>query len=154
MTESGKDKRNEITTLARPFDNLFGNLVQEIENAMKTWSTSPWMPSIFDHNGLRLPLCEIADKGNRYELQVEIPGMTKENVGIKASSHSIEVSAKKSRRTQEKKQGRIYTERSESSFYRQIPVPEEITPSRVKARVKNGILFVELPKKSAGRKSR
>jgi HSP20 family protein len=151
MTESSKDEKKEIATLDRPIDNFFGNVVQEIENAMKTWSTSPWMPSIFEYNGLRLPLCELADRGNRYELHAEIPGMSKGNVNVKARSHSIEISAEKSKQTEEKKQGRIYTERSESSFYRQIPLPEEIMPRKVKSQVKNGILFVELPKKRSSR---
>jgi HSP20 family protein len=150
MTESVKDAKNEITTQVRPFDNFFGNIVQENENAVKTSSTSPWMPSIFDYNGQRLPLCEIADRGNRYELHIEVPGMSKKNVNVKASSHSVEISAKKSKRTEEKKEGRIYTERSESSFYRQIPLPEEIRPRGVKSRIKNGVLFIELPKRKSG----
>lgn len=151
MTESIKDEKKEIATLAKPNDNFFGSIVQEIENAMRTWSPSPGMASLFDYNGLRLPLCDIADRGDRYELQVEVPGMSKENVNVKASSHSIEVSAEKSKQTKEKRQGRIYTERSESAFYRQIPLPEEVMPRRVKAQVKNGILLVDIPKRKSSR---
>jgi HSP20 family protein len=153
MTESDKDAKNELIVQTQPFENIFGNVVQEIENAMRTWSTSPWMPSLFEYNGLRLPLCEIIDKGNHYELHIEVPGMSKENVKVKAQSHCVEVSAKKSKKIEEKDKERIYTERSKSSFYRQIPLPEEIIPQKVKSRVKNGVLFVELPKKrSANRK--
>ena len=148
MTESDKDTKKEISTQVMPFDNIFSNLRQEIENAMRTWSTSPWIPSLFDYNGIRVPLCEVVDRGSLYELHVELPGVGKENVKVKAKSHSIEVSAKKSNLTEEKKKGRIYTERSESSFYRQIPLPGEIMPQKVKSKVKNGILFVELPKRN------
>jgi HSP20 family protein len=151
MTESGKDAKRETSTQVMPFDNTFSNLRQEIENAIRTWSTSPWIPSLFDYNGIRLPLCEIVDKDDRYELHVEIPGMDKENVKVHAKSHSVEVSAEKSKLVEEKKKGHIYTERSESSFYRQIPMPEEIVPQKVKSKVKNGILFVELPKKTRHR---
>ncbi len=154
MTESDKLARNELATQAMPFDNIFSNLRQEIENAMRTWSTSPWIPSLFDCNGMRVPLCEIVDKADLYELHVELPGIAKENVKVKAKSHSIEISAQKSKLTEEKKKGRIYTERSESSFYRQIPVPEEIIPQKVKSKVRNGILFVQLPKRNPHRSSK
>ena len=77
-----------------PFDNIFSNLRQEIEYAMRTWSTSPWIPSPFDYNGIRVPLCEVVDRGDVYGLHVEL-SVGKENVKAKAKSHSIEVSAKK-----------------------------------------------------------
>lgn len=148
MTESDKDAKNETSIQAMPFDNIFSNLRDEIDKAMKTWSTSPWIPSLFDHDGIRLPLCEVVDKGNLYEVHIELPGVGKENVKVKANSHSIEVSGKKSSRIKENQKGRIYTERSESSFYRQIPLPGEIKPQKVKSKINNGILFVQLPKRN------
>ena len=146
MTESNKDVKriNEMM----PLDDVFKNFREEMEAAMRTWSTSPWISSLFDYNGIRIPLCEIVDRGDRYELHVELPGMSKEDVKVKAGSHSVEVSARKSRLTEEKKKGRIYTERSESSFYRQIPLPEEIVSKKVKSKIKNGTPSVEIPKKN------
>lgn len=112
MTESDKDAKKETSQLM-PFDNIFGSLRDEIENAMRTWSTSPWIPSLFDYQGIRVPLCEVVDKGNLYELHLELPGVGKENVKVTANSHSIEVSAKKISRIKESQKRRIYTERSE-----------------------------------------
>jgi HSP20 family protein len=37
---------------------------------------------------------------------------------------------------------------SHRSFYRKIPVPEETVPSKIDARMNNGILVVKLPKKN------
>jgi HSP20 family protein len=147
MTNSDKIVKLEEKIQLPPFGNLFSNLRQEIENAMKTWSTSPWIPSLFEYEGIRLPLCEITDRGNRYEIQVEVPGMKKANVKIKAAANSIEVSADRAQNTEEKRKGRLYTERSQSSFYRLIPVPQEIVSSKVKSNVNNGILTLEAPKK-------
>ena len=96
-----------------PFDNIFGSLRDEIENAMRTWSTSPWIHSLFDYQGTRVPLCEVVDKGNLYELHLELPGVGKEIVNVTANSRSIEVSAKKISRIKESQKRRIFTERSE-----------------------------------------
>ena len=43
----------------------------------------------------------------------------------------------------------LYTERMFRSFYRNVPLPEEIIPSKVAARVENGILKVDIPKKTS-----
>jgi HSP20 family protein len=151
MTEFIKDTKDKSTALPQPFGNIFGNIVQEIENSMKSWSTATWMPSLFESDGFRLPLCEIVDKGDRYELHLEVPGMSKEHVKVRAQSHSVEITARKSKKTEEKHTGQIYTERSESSFFRRIPLPEQIVPQKIKSQVQNGILLVRLPKRSAGR---
>lgn len=42
----------------------------------------------------------------------------------------------------------LCSERLYRSFYRNVPLPEEIIPSKVTARIENGILRVELPKKT------
>lgn len=154
MSESSKDTKKEMSAQVMPFDKMFGNLRDELENAVKTWSTSPWIPSLFDYDGIRVPLCEVVDKGHFYELHIELPGVGKDNVKVKANSHSIEVSGKKTGRIKQSQKGRIYTERSESSFYRQIPLPGEIIPQKVKSKIKNGILFVQLPKRNPEKSSK
>jgi len=45
----------------------------------------------------------------------------------------------------------IYNERSYKSFYRSIPIPEEILPSKITAEMNNGILQVYVPKKAPSR---
>jgi HSP20 family protein len=147
MTGSDIDSKKGTNTELAPLE-ILKNFRDEMEDSLRTWSTSPWIPSLFDYEGVRIPLCEIADKGDHYQLHVELPGMTQANVKVKAQSHCVEVSAKKSKTTKETQKGRIYTERSESSFYRQIPVPEEIVPQKVKSKILNGTLSIVLPKKN------
>ena len=154
MSESNKDTKKEMSAQVIPSDNVFGNLRDELENAVRTWSTSPWIPSLFDYDGIRVPLCEVVDKGHLYELHIELPGVGKENVKVKANSHSIQVSGKKTSRIKESQKGRIYTERSESSFYRQIPLPGEIIPQKVKSKVKDGVLYVQVPKRHSHKSSK
>lgn len=148
MTKSGKIVKKEENRHILRLDDVFENFRREIENTMRPWSTRFGFPSLFDPEGIRLPLCDMVDKGNRYEVHVEIPGIDKEKLKVKATSNSVEVSAEKSERTEERRKGYIYSERSQSSFYRMIPVPAEIVPSKVNAKVNNGILTLDLPKKN------
>jgi HSP20 family molecular chaperone IbpA len=56
----------------------------------------------------------------------------------------------KSGKSEEKREGYLYSERSARSFYRRIPVPKEIEPSKVSADMNNGVLTVKLPKVEEG----
>lgn len=42
----------------------------------------------------------------------------------------------------------MYSERLYRSFYRNVSLPEEVIPSKVSAKVVNGILRLDLPKKN------
>jgi HSP20 family protein len=47
---------------------------------------------------------------------------------------------------EDKARNYIYNERSYKSFYRSIPIPEEIIPSKITAKMNNGILKVDVPR--------
>lgn len=78
--------------------------------------------SPFSQNGeARLPACDMVDKGDKYELQLEVPGIDKDKIDVKATKNSIEISAEQSEKTEEKKRNYVYNERSYRSFHRRIP---------------------------------
>lgn len=144
-SESDKRKTEEETNLPRRADPR--NIERE----------PPRSPSAFDLRfpsmpfgalvGIRIPLCDMVDKGDRYELQVETPGIEKEKIDLKATRHAIEISGEQSEKTEEKGKNYVYNERSYRSFQRRIPIPEEIVPSKVNAKMVDGVLTIELTKK-------
>lgn len=146
MTKSGKIAKREDKQLGY-LDDIFANFRNEVESALRPWHEGFKLSSLFTGE-TRVPLCDMADRGDRYELQVEVPGIEKGKINVKATNNSVEISADKSEKTEEKRKDYIYSERSHRSFYRKIPVPEEIVPSKVDAKMNNGMLVVELPKKS------
>jgi len=46
----------------------------------------------------------------------------------------------------------LYNERSYSSLRRRLSTPEKIVPSKVDAKMENGVLRVEVPKKTPTKK--
>ena len=101
----------------------------------------------------RRQLVDMVDKGDRYHLRLEIPGIDKDKMQLHATKDSIEISAEQSEEESRQDKGRnyIYNECSYNSFYRSIPTPEEIIPSKISAKMQNGILQVEIPKKEPTR---
>jgi HSP20 family protein len=90
----------------------------------------------------------MVDKGDKYELQLEIPGIDKDKIDVKATKNSVEISREQSEKSEEKKKDYVYNERSYRSFHRKIPIPDEIVPSKIDAKMNNGILQIHLPKKN------
>jgi len=94
----------------------------------------------------------MVDRADRYNLRLEVPGIDKDKIQLNATNDSIEISGEQSEEsTEDKGHNYIYDERSYSSFYRSIPIPEEIIPSKITARMNNGILQIEIPKKAPSR---
>ena len=119
------------------------------------WQQFPsTITTIPEARDMRMALYELADRGDKFELQVEVPGIEKEKIDVKATKYSVEISGKHSEKTEEERteeeKGKryLYTERLYRSFYRNVTLPEEIVPSKVAAKVENGVLKVDLPKKT------
>lgn len=148
MTKSSITRKNPSITTA--FDNIFENFRRDMEDVL---SVTKW-PFRSAGNGFvsdfetRLPLCDMEDLGDRYEITLEAPGIPKEKITIKAGIDYIDISGEEERKTEEKRKNYLYNERSYSSLRRRIPTPEQIVPSQVDAKMENGVLRVQVPKKT------
>ena len=149
-----RDDERKTMAPATVGSNVFDSFMREMERMM----TRPWslpldwqLPSMFEARDMRVAMYELADRGDKFELQVEVPGVEKEKIDVNATRRSVEISGRYSEKSEDKGKRYVYTERLYRSFYRNVPLPEEILPSRVTAKVENGILKVDLPKKTPTR---
>jgi HSP20 family protein len=147
-----REEASPLVPMRRHMDNIFEDFRREMESMFHPWpySMADWrFPVLADvEREIRLPLCDMVDKGDKYELQLEIPGIDKDKIDVKATKNSVEISGEQSEKTEEKKKDYVYNERSYRSFHRQIPIPEDIVPSKIDAKMNNGILQIHLPKKN------
>ena len=158
-----RERLEEKSFQARRMDDIFEDFRNNIESILNPWSSSYlWhSPSKLkmgeeeeaeekDEEIRRTPLYDMVDKEDRYELEVELPGIERDKIHVKATDDSIEISAEQleKERVDERKKKYVYNERSYRSFYRTIPIPEQILSSEVTAKMNNnGILRIDLPKK-------
>lgn len=161
VDERGKQEQRSLR-----LNSLFDEFRRDIEGVMNPWSSSlerrlprelsMIRPEVMKEEGTisRTPLVDMVDKGDRYFLRLELPGIEKDKVHLTATDDSLEISAEQSEETDEgedKSHNYIYNERSYRSFYRSIPIPEEIVSSKVTAKMQNGVLQIEIPKKTRTR---
>jgi len=148
------------TSYPNLYDDFFETYTQNMQNMQnimgQVWPSS-MLPSmrimtpfeLFDKvTDTRLPLCDVIDRGDKYEINLEVPGINKEQIDVKATKNSIRISGSQTEKTKEKGKKYVYSERSYKAFHRQIPFVDEIIPSQISAKVLDGILEINAPKKN------
>ncbi len=150
ISRKNRDTERREMMARRPFDELFDNFRQEIEDAFFTPFTNPMrsfgIPRSMDLIETRIPLCDIIDKGDKYSISLEVPGIQKEQIEVKATEEYITVSGIEENKNVKEEENYVLKERAYRSFSRRIPFPENIIPAKVDATVENGILKIEVPK--------
>ena len=159
-TDSEKAIESQRSLQTRRMDDIFDTFRTDIEDMMP-WSSSsslwdwrfPSLPTTEDTQDqvtVRMPIFDMIEKEDRYEVKVEVPGIEKEKLKVKATEDSLEISGEqlKEEESEDKRKRFVYNERSYNSFYRKIPIPEEIVSSKVTAKMSNGVLHIDLPKKN------
>jgi HSP20 family protein len=125
----------ELSTLQDRINRLFEGLMPEFVRG-KTSVVSKWSPAVDIYE----------DKSNIY-LDVEVPGMKKEDVKVKVEDKTLTVSGERKREREEKKEGYYRMERSYGSFYRSFYLPDNVDPTKIKAKYESGVLKLSIPKK-------
>lgn len=84
-----KDTKDDTAVVPR-FENMFDNFRRDMEKMMtRPWSFPTWdLPSPFEARDMRMALYDLIDRGDKYELSLEVPGIDKEKIDVKASRYS------------------------------------------------------------------
>ena len=95
---------------------------------------------------------DIKETEDGYELEMDLPGFTKDEIKVSLENGYMTISAAKGldKDEQDKKSGRyIRKERYAGSCERSFYVGEDITEEDIKGEFKHGILTLNFPKKEA-----
>ena len=132
------------------FDDIFEGFRKDIEDRLffPTWSFFDRRKELLSDLETRLPLCDMEDLGDKYEVTLEAPGIPKDKINVNAGTDYIDISGEQEKKTEEKRKNYLYNERSYSSLRRRISTPEEIDPSKIDAKMENGVLHIQVPKKT------
>lgn len=117
-------------------DDVFNNFFNEIAS---------W-PSSYNDKILS-PKTDIIENDSDYNLEIELPGVTQDNVGLKIDNNILTIEGKKEQCTEKKENNYHMQERYYGSFYRSISLPSNIDEEHIEAQCKDGILSIKIPKK-------
>jgi HSP20 family protein len=92
------------------------------------------------------PRVEVKDQEKGYLVKVEIPGIEEKDLDVTLKDNSLILAGERKSESTKEDKGHYFSEFSYGSFYRAIPLEEEVNQDKVNAKYQNGILTVELEK--------
>jgi HSP20 family protein len=97
--------------------------------------------------GTKVTIC---DTGPEYSIAVEVPGVEKDTLKVEATNFSLSVEGKSDETWEKKTESTnvLLNERDTSEIQRKLTFPEEVKSAEASATLKNGVLYVTLPKKN------
>jgi len=107
---------------------------------------------LYGHHAANLMKTDIKELDNGYELEIDLPGFTKDEIKAELNNGYLTVSAAKGldEDQEDKKTGKyIRRERYAGACQRSYYVGEDVTEEDIKASFEHGILTLFVPKKEA-----
>ncbi len=89
--------------------------------------------------------CDIYEKDNKYFIELDTPGCSKEDTSIECDNGYLTVKVSKKEENEDEGKNYIRRERSSREFSRSFYVGD-VDPETIKANFKNGCLTIEVPK--------
>jgi len=132
-------------TIARPRRNAFA-VLDEMDKVFSAWR-GDWNGA--DGVGNWMPPVDIYETEGNLVVKAEAPGLEKDNFKVSVENNVLTLSGEKINEMSEKDaEGNCHrTERTYGKFSRSFTLPNNVDVTGVKAKYKNGVLEVSLPKK-------
>ncbi len=97
--------------------------------------------------GGRAPAVDVREKDGRYLIEAELPGISEKDLKVELKDGLLTLSAKTETEKKEESTKWLRRERRSFSFKRSFELPEDADGENIEARLKDGVLSIELPKK-------
>jgi HSP20 family protein len=122
---------------ARSMYHWRGNLLDEFFKNDSFFASSPdnWYPVV-----------DVNEDDNGYHFQMELPGLTKDDVKISFKDDVLTVSGEKKSEERDEKKDYHYYERRYGKFQRAFRINSDVIVDKVEASFKDGVLMIDLPK--------
>ncbi|MCU0951954.1 MAG: Hsp20/alpha crystallin family protein [Burkholderiaceae bacterium] len=92
---------------------------------------------------------DVIEKGDRYEVLVDLPGVTKEDIQVNVEGARVSITAEtRSQRDTRDGERLLHSERYAASYARSFELPAEVTDDGAEASFENGVLKLALPKRA------
>jgi HSP20 family protein len=128
--------RNRTAVSTRQRDPFFA-LHDQIDRWFEDFTRGFGMPSLWGERGW--PSVDVKEDDKRFYVEAELPGMEEKDV-------DDVLTIRGEKRVEKDDAKRQHSERYFGQFERRIPLHTEVDAAGVKAKFKNGVLRIELPK--------
>ena len=101
--------------------------------------------------GTWAPAVDIYETNDSFVVSADLPGLNKDEIQIDLKDNTLTLKGEKKFEEKVSKDNYIRVERSYGSFVRSFTLPQNVDPEKIKAKYKEGVLEVTIPKKEDAR---
>lgn len=131
----------ELETMRREMDRIW----DELFTPGRRQAEASWKRPASE-TGIASPPIDIIDKNNEVIVKAEMPGVSKENIDISLQDSTLTLKGELKDDSAVKDGNYTYSERNYHYYSRALTIPFKIDQSKIKANLKDGILYIHLPK--------
>ncbi len=142
-----------VQPASHPMARLHDEMDRLFDDAFRSFgfperSRSGW-PAALDQSFLR-PSVDIRALDDRYEITVEVPGIEEKDLNLTVQNDALVISGEKQSEVKKDNADQWHRiERSYGHFQRVLALPADADSEGIKARFRNGVLTVALPRTDA-----
>jgi HSP20 family protein len=111
------------------------------ENLARGHLAEPHLPS-----PTWVPLADVCETQDAFVALIELPGLAREDIDVRAEAHALTVRGHRSPGTHLRDENFLRMERSHGPFQRTFQLTDEVVPDQVTADLADGVLRILLPK--------
>ena len=135
-----------------PMLELLWNLQRRMGRTYEPFGMFDWQPAEF--TTAWTPAVDIVEEPDAIRIVAEIPGVPKERVEVLAADGRLEIRGDAETEVEETGRNYHHREIGRRAYFRSLTLPPDADLERARARVSDGCLTVDVPKRSGAVKGR
>ncbi len=125
----------ELESTMERFNRLFDENIGRLRFTDEELATGTWYPSV-----------DIYETKDEVVLKAELPGMEKKDFSIEVKDNMLMLKGERKFERETKEENYYRIERSYGTFHRSFTLPAAVDRDKIKAKYKEGILEISMPK--------
>jgi HSP20 family protein len=137
--------------MTEEMDRVFDRISRDFGFPRLSWPSRGFFESptrraagTIGREGAWLPRVEAFQKGDRFIVRAELPGLKKEDVQVDIADEALTIHGERREEREEEREGSFFSEREYGQFNRTIPLPEGVIAETAEAAFRNGVLEVTM----------
>jgi HSP20 family protein len=131
-----------MNRMSDEMDRTFDRLFRDLGMPRRSWFTHSPFKSAGEEAWA--PRIEAFQKGDRFTVRAELPGLKKDDVQVEMTDDAITIRGERREEREEEREGYYHSERDYGQFYRTIPLPEGVISESARAMFNNGVLEISM----------
>lgn len=121
--------------------------LQDEINSLFNFDGLDFAPGLFDRN--MAPALDMVENEDEFVVSVDLPGVSEKDVELSVADNVLTIKGEKKGHSEEgEKNGSFFRKESwEGTFQRTVSLPMSVDADNVKAKMRDGVLTISLPKR-------